>query len=136
MLNAKCPVLNALHPGYPRRSLTPCAPGRSIPLNQKSKPVRHGKHLPQNQCQAVDWFGKWMDARTQIPSLLRNMLKIEDAADGRSPPPRTSRPSFQTGDKIRTSYFLSFPCVPSLRLSNRRWSSECQIPAARCPNTG
>ncbi len=28
MLNAKCPVLNALHPRYPRRRFTPCAPGR------------------------------------------------------------------------------------------------------------
>ena len=28
MLNAKCSVLNALHPRYPRRSFTPCAPGR------------------------------------------------------------------------------------------------------------
>ena len=28
MLNAKCSVLNALHPRYPPRSFTPCAPGR------------------------------------------------------------------------------------------------------------
>ena len=28
MLNAKCSVLNALHPRYPCRSFTPCAPGR------------------------------------------------------------------------------------------------------------
>ncbi len=29
MLNAKCSVLNALHPRYPRRSFTPCAPGNN-----------------------------------------------------------------------------------------------------------
>ena len=29
MLNAKCSVLNALHPCYPRRSFTPCAPGNN-----------------------------------------------------------------------------------------------------------
>ena len=30
MLNAKCSVLNALHPRYPRRSFTRCAPGNNI----------------------------------------------------------------------------------------------------------
>ncbi len=35
----------------------------------------------------VHWLGKWMDARTQIRSIFRNMLKIEDAAHGRLPPP-------------------------------------------------
>ncbi len=29
MLNAKCSVLNALHPRYPRRSFSPCAPGNN-----------------------------------------------------------------------------------------------------------
>ena len=29
MLNGKCSVLNALHPRYPRRSFTPCAPGNN-----------------------------------------------------------------------------------------------------------
>ena len=29
MLNAKCSVLNALHPRYPRRSFTPCLPGNN-----------------------------------------------------------------------------------------------------------
>ena len=37
----------------------------------------------------VDWGGKWMDARTQIRSIFRNMLRIEDAADGRLPPQGT-----------------------------------------------
>ena len=35
----------------------------------------------------VHWLGKWIDARTQIRSIFRNMLKIEDAAHGRLPPP-------------------------------------------------
>ena len=30
MLNAKCSVLSALHPRYPRRSFTRCAPGNNI----------------------------------------------------------------------------------------------------------
>ena len=33
--------------------------------------------------------GKWMDARTQIRGIFRNMLRIEDAADGRLPPQGT-----------------------------------------------
>jgi hypothetical protein len=33
MLNAKCSVLNALHPHYPRRSFTPCAPGRFLAVS-------------------------------------------------------------------------------------------------------
>jgi hypothetical protein len=37
----------------------------------------------------VDWGGKWLDARTQIRSIFRNMLRIEDAADGRLPPQGT-----------------------------------------------
>ena len=37
----------------------------------------------------VDWGGKWMDARTQIRGIFRNMLRIEDAADGRLPPQGT-----------------------------------------------
>ena len=34
----------------------------------------------------VHWLGKWLDVRTQIRSIFRNMLRIEDAADGRLPP--------------------------------------------------
>ena len=38
----------------------------------------------------VDWGGgKWLDARTQIRSIFRNMLRIEDAADGRLQPQGT-----------------------------------------------
>ena len=34
----------------------------------------------------VHWLGKWTDAMTQIRSIFRNMLEIENAADGRLPP--------------------------------------------------
>ena len=34
----------------------------------------------------VHWLGKSMDARMQIQGIFWNMLKIEDAADGRLPP--------------------------------------------------
>jgi hypothetical protein len=34
----------------------------------------------------VDWGGKWLDARTQIRGIFQDMLRIEDAADGRLPP--------------------------------------------------
>ena len=60
--------------------------GAVYPITAKPKPVRHRKHLPQYQCQAVDWFGKWMDATTHIRSIFRIMLKIEDVADGPLPP--------------------------------------------------
>ena len=34
----------------------------------------------------VHWLNKWMDASTQIRSIFRNMLEIENAVDDRLPP--------------------------------------------------
>ncbi len=51
-------------------------------LDPQSRPFRACLESPMR----VHWLGKWMDARTQIRGIFRNMLRIKDAADSRLPP--------------------------------------------------
>jgi hypothetical protein len=83
----------------------------------------------------VAWLGKSMDARTQIRSIFRNMLKIEDAADGRLPPQGAAGGVSELAPRFFELFILQRRVIPACGLAKYLPAHRNQVLAwpPRCP---